>query len=88
LPRQIAETIPPELVPTQLLLGVWRLFTRGKEALDECIEADSKESVEVFIDEYCNKDLRAWSYAIRAIKAVPWVGGGPDYFIRFIRERQ
>jgi len=32
---------------------------------------DSRESIEAFIDEYCNKDLRALGYVTKIVKAAP-----------------
>jgi len=55
---------------------------------DGCIEADSRESVESFIDEHCNKNLRASGYAVKIVKAFPWAGGKPDYFMRLVRVHQ
>jgi len=52
---------------------------------DVCIEADSRESVESFIDEHCNKSLRASSYAGKIVKAFSWAGGKPDHFMRLVR---
>jgi len=49
------------------------------------IEASNRESVEKFIEEHCNKNLKALGYAARLVKAVPWAGGKPDYFIRLSR---
>ncbi|ADM27568.1 hypothetical protein Igag_0738 [Ignisphaera aggregans DSM 17230] len=55
---------------------------------DVCIEVDSRESVESFIDEHCNKSLRASGYAVKIVKSFPWARGKPDYFMRLVRVQQ
>jgi len=61
------------------------LYREFREAPSGCIEASSRESVEKFVEEHCNKNLKALGYTVRLVKAVSWAGGKPDYFIRLSR---
>jgi len=65
------KTISAELALNSAIVKCPRaLHERFKVIPDGCIEADSRESVETFIDECCNRDLRALGYVIKIVKAV------------------